>query len=45
MQALANQWEAMKRESARARSRRRAEEATARFEQRTLRRKQKHRGH
>ena len=44
-QALASQWEAMKRESARARSRRRADEAEARFEQRTLKRKQKHRGH
>ena len=44
-QALANQRETMKRESARARSRRRADEAEARFEQRTLKRKQKHRGH
>ena len=44
-QALANQREAMKRESARARSQRRAEEAEARFDQRKLKRKQKHRGH
>ena len=44
-QALAAQREAMKRESAHARSRRRAEEAEARFEQRKLKRKQKHRGH
>lgn len=44
-QALASQREAMKRESARARSRRRAGEAEARFEQRTLKREQKHRGH
>ena len=44
-QALASQREAMKRESAQARSRRRAEEADARFEQRKLRRKQRHRGH
>ena len=44
-QALANQRETMKRESVRARSRRRAEEAEARFEQRRLKRKQKHRGH
>lgn len=44
-QALANQRETMKRESVRARSRRRADEAEARFEQRKLRRKQKHRGH
>ena len=44
-QALANQREAMKRESAHARSQRRAEEAEARFEQRKLKRKQKHRGH
>ena len=43
--ALANQREAMKRESAHARSRRRADEAEARFEQRKLKRKQKHRGH
>ena len=39
-QALANQ-----RESAQARSQRRADEAEARFEQRKLKRKQKHRGH
>lgn len=44
-QALANQREAMKRESAHARSQRRAEETKARFEQRKLKRKQKHRGH
>lgn len=44
-QALAAQREAMKQESAHARSRRRAEEADARFEQRKLKRKQKHRGH
>ena len=44
-QALANQREAMKRESAHARSRRRADEAEAHFEQRKLKRKQKHRGH
>ncbi len=44
-QALATQREAMKRESAQARSRRRAEEADARFEQRKLKRKQRHRGH
>lgn len=44
-QALAAQREAMKRESAHARSRRRAEEADARHEQRKLKRKQKHRGH
>lgn len=44
-QALARQRETMKRESIRARSRRRAEEADARFEQRKLKRKQKHRGH
>ena len=44
-QALANQRETMKRESVRARSQRRAEEAEARFEQRKLKRKQKHRGH
>ena len=44
-QELANQRETLKRESARARSRRRAEEADARFEQRKLKRKQKHRGH
>ena len=44
-QALAAQREAMKQESAHARSRRRAEEADARFEQRKLKRRQKHRGH
>lgn len=44
-QALASQRETMKRESVRARSQRRADEAEARFEQRRLRRKQKHRGH
>ena len=44
-QALAAQREAMKRESARARSQRRADEAEARYEQRKLKRKQKHRGH
>ena len=44
-QALANQRETMKRESARARSRRRADEAETRFEQRKLKRKRKHRGH
>ncbi len=44
-QALAAQREAMKRESAHARSRRRVEEADARYEQRKLKRKQKHRGH
>ena len=44
-QALASQRETMKRESARARSQRRADEAEVRFEQRKLRRKQKHRGH
>lgn len=44
-QALAAQREAMKQESAHARSRRRAEEADALFEQRKLKRKQKHRGH
>ena len=44
-QALAAQREAMKRKSAHARSRRRADEAEARFEQRKLKRKQKHRGH
>ena len=44
-QALVAQREAMKRESAHARSQRRADEAEARFEQRKLKRKQKHRGH
>ena len=44
-QALAAQREAMKQASAHTRSRCRAEEADARFEQRKLKRKQKHRGH
>lgn len=44
-QALAAQREALKQESAHARSQRRAEEADARYEQRKLKRKQKHRGH
>ena len=44
-QALAAQREAMKQESAHARSRRRAEEADARYERRKQKRKQKHRGH
>ena len=44
-QALSNQRETMKRESAQARSQRRADEAKTRFEQRKLKRKQKHRGH
>lgn len=44
-QALASRREAMKRESVHARSQRRADEAEARFEQRKLKRKQKHRGH
>ena len=43
-QALASHREAMKRESVRAKSQRRADEAEARFEQRKLKRKQKHRG-
>ena len=43
-QALASRREAMKRESVRTRSRRRADEAEARFEQRKLKRKKKHRG-
>lgn len=43
-QALVAQREAMKRESAHARSQRRAEKAEAHFEQRKLKRKQKHRG-
>ena len=43
-QALANQRETMKRESAQARSQRRADKADARFEQQKLKRKQKHRG-
>ena len=44
-QALAAQREAIKRESVRVRKQRRAEEADARFEQRKLKRKRKHRGH
>lgn len=44
-QALASRREAMKQESAQARSQRRADEADARFEQRRLKRKRKHRGH
>ncbi|UEA44701.1 YjdF family protein [Collinsella stercoris] len=44
-QALANQRETLKWESAQARSQRRADEAEARFEQRKLKRKRKHRGH
>lgn len=44
-QALSNHRETMKRESAHARSQRRADETDARFEQRKLKRKQKHRGH
>ena len=44
-QALAAQRETRKRESTHARSQRRAEEAEARFEQRKLKRKQKHRGY
>lgn len=44
-QTLAAQRETMKRESAQARSQRRAEEVEARFEQRKLKRKQKYRGH
>ncbi|WP_282742503.1 YjdF family protein [Olsenella uli] len=44
-QALANQRETMKQKSARARSKRRAEEVEARFEQRKFKCKQKHRGH
>ena len=44
-QALADQREAMKRESVHARSQRHAEEAEMRFEQQKLKRKQKHRGH
>ena len=44
-QALAAQREAMKQESAHARSRRRADEAEARYERRKQKRKQKHRGH
>ena len=44
-QALASQHETMKRESVRARKQRHADEAEARFEQRKLKRKRKHRGH
>ena len=44
-QTLVNQRETMKRESAQARRQRRADEADVRFEQRKLKRKQKHRGH
>lgn len=44
-QAFAAQRKAMKRESAQARSQCRADEAETRFEQRKLKRKQKHRGH
>lgn len=44
-QALANQRETMKQKSARARSKRRAEEVEVRFEQRKFKCKQKHRGH
>lgn len=44
-QALADQREAKKRGSIHARSQRRAEDAEARFEQRRMKRKQKHRGH
>jgi len=44
-QTLASQRETMKRESVHARSQRRADEAEARFEQRKLKRKKKHRGH
>ncbi len=44
-QSFAAQRKAMKRESAQARSQRRADEAETRFEQRKLKRKQKHRGH
>ena len=44
-QTLAAQREAMKQGSTHARIQRRAEEAEARFEQRKLKRKQKHRGH
>ena len=44
-QAFAAQRKAMKRESAQARSQRRADEAETHFEQRKLKRKQKHRGH
>ena len=44
-QALTDQRETRKRESIHARSQRRAENAEARFEQRRIKRKQKHRGH
>ena len=44
-QTLTAQRDTMKRESAQARSRRRAYETEARFEQRKLKHKQKHRGH
>ena len=44
-QALASQRETMKRESVRVRKQRHAEKADARFEQRKLKRKRKHRGH
>ena len=44
-QALAAQREAMKRGSAQARRQRHVEKADARFEQRKLKRKRKHRGH
>lgn len=44
-QVLAAQREAMKQASAHTRSRRRTEEADARFEQRKLKRKRKQRGH
>ena len=44
-QTLASQREAVKRGSVRARSQRRADKAEARFEQRKLKHKQKHRGH
>ena len=44
-QVLANQRETIKRESAQARRQRHVEKADARFEQRKLKRKQKHRGH
>lgn len=43
-QALAAQRKAMKRESVRVRKQRHAEKADARFEQRKLKRKQRHRG-
>lgn len=44
-QALASQRETMKRKLVRARKQRHAEMADARFEQRKLKRKRKHRGH